>query len=106
MPPVLGMLSCMSVYLLRSQNKKQLTLILCLIYIDDAADTISQKIFYELEYFSHCRESRVLKSQRSCFVILILSALILCIYPDHVTIVNVTDFIPSKQQDFVQKESC
>lgn len=37
------------------------------------------------------------------FVVLILSTLILCIYPDHVIIVNVTYFIPSKPQKTVKR---
>lgn len=52
MPPPIGMLSYVTIYLLRSQNKKQLTLILCLIYINNAVDTFSQNIFMSLNTFS------------------------------------------------------
>lgn len=90
MPTPIGMLSYVTIYLLRSQNKKQLTLILCLIYINNAVDTISQNIFYELEYFLTAETLGDSNPSGLGFVILILSTLTLCIYPDDVITVNMT----------------
>lgn len=90
MPTPIGMLSYVTIYLLRSQNKKQLTLILCLIYINNAVDTISQNIFYELEYFLTAGTLGDSNPSGLGFVILILSTLTLCIYPDDVITVNMT----------------